>query len=278
MSHRVAVVFWGIARSLRHTISSIQSNVLQPLRSAGHRVSVCVHTYTSNKVYSNPWAKERPQMMDNTQHKLLNADIEVVEDQDLVWEEENLQQLLPEKDPWDNEFRQYKNFILAVRSKAAAFRAIQRLEADVVVFSRPDVTYRKPIEMSWIERCAASDHVVLGPCWQLPWGINDRFAICSGKAAELWSASALEHLKLRKCDTSEKQLFDCVTKHGAALGTIDVHFWRVRMGGERSKTDERDYQYVLQSKRARRRHGVGDRLRAATAAIRIHGTVVEITK
>ena len=274
-------MFWGIARSLRkYTVTSIQNNLISRIKASCGDTVICVHTYTSKTVYCNEWAKEKPQMLDNTQHRLLKADVEIVEDQDEVWSRENLQALYPKQDPWKTDFKTYKNFILAVRSKATAYRALQRLQPrpDVVLYSRPDVVYNQPIQLSWISRCATCPKMILAPCWQVPWGINDRFAICGRQAAAYWSVIAFQYLKMRKCDTSEKQLFDCVTSQGAVLGTINFHFCRIRMDGHRCKADDKDCKNLSDSEVARRKYGVGDRLRLATATIRKRGTILELTR
>lgn len=47
---RVALLFFGVNRSLNYTLSSIQENVLHPLEEAGYQPTVFLHTYSEGSV------------------------------------------------------------------------------------------------------------------------------------------------------------------------------------------------------------------------------------
>lgn len=64
---RVALCFFGLTRSLKFTIGSIESNILQPLRDAGYRPTVFLHTYNdadvdeqSRQTQSDEWRLLNP--------------------------------------------------------------------------------------------------------------------------------------------------------------------------------------------------------------------------
>ena len=55
---KVALCYWGIARSTDETIESIERHILKPLLDANVDVTVFLHTYTSMIPYTNPRSNE----------------------------------------------------------------------------------------------------------------------------------------------------------------------------------------------------------------------------
>ena len=69
---RVALVFFGITRSLTHTIDSIKQNVLQPLKDAGIEYDIYVHTYDLAQL-SNDRSREHS-ALNTSEWQLLQPD------------------------------------------------------------------------------------------------------------------------------------------------------------------------------------------------------------
>lgn len=59
---KIAVVFWGITRSLKYTINSIEENVLNQL--SDHKVDIILHSYKLNTLYKNKRANEPEHYLD----------------------------------------------------------------------------------------------------------------------------------------------------------------------------------------------------------------------
>ena len=81
---RVALCFWGLTRSLKYTIDSIQSNVLDVLKKNGIQYTIFIHTYNINGSYTNRRSKEYNILLNNDECKLLNPDYIKIDDQDII--------------------------------------------------------------------------------------------------------------------------------------------------------------------------------------------------
>ena len=67
---RVALAFYGLTRSLHHTLDSIHRNVFDPIRAAGHTFDVYVHTYSLTEL-TNERSHEVGVTLNATEYKLL---------------------------------------------------------------------------------------------------------------------------------------------------------------------------------------------------------------
>jgi len=56
---KVAVIAYGLPRSLRFTISSIEQNIIAPLEEAGFDTCIYAHTYLHSKPISNARSREK---------------------------------------------------------------------------------------------------------------------------------------------------------------------------------------------------------------------------
>jgi len=72
MVKKVAVLFFGLTRSVTDTIDSIRQYLFQPILETGMEYDVFIHTYQINGSYHNRWANEHVKEYDNEQYKLLD--------------------------------------------------------------------------------------------------------------------------------------------------------------------------------------------------------------
>lgn len=78
-SKRIALAFYGLTRSLKYTIDSIQLNVMDQLKQAGYEYDVYLHTYDL-KSLSNIRSGEAGEL-NTTEWKLLAPDYVQIDDQ-----------------------------------------------------------------------------------------------------------------------------------------------------------------------------------------------------
>ena len=69
--NKVAIVFFGLTRTLSSTIDSIQSNLLNVLSELKMKYDIFIHTYKINGKYENNWSKESVE-------EYVNEDIEKI--------------------------------------------------------------------------------------------------------------------------------------------------------------------------------------------------------
>ena len=69
---KIALAFWGLTRSLKYTIESINEKILNILKKHNIEYKIFMHTWTVNSVYNNTRSKEANIKLDNEEYKLLS--------------------------------------------------------------------------------------------------------------------------------------------------------------------------------------------------------------
>lgn len=145
---RIAVVFWGLVRSVRKVAPSVRS-VLARLRVLGN-VTSFLHTYAFNGPYVNLWSGEYlADGLNHSDYTLLAPNVVAVDDMDTTRVALNLSSYhVPGRDPWkvpQAPWAAVDNFVLALYSLRRAMQlAIDAGPFDRVVFMRPDTWYANP--------------------------------------------------------------------------------------------------------------------------------------
>lgn len=177
---KVALAFWGITRSLKYTIGSINTNVLDVLKKNKIEYDIFMHTYKLNN-YINKRTNEISNNVDNEEYNLLNPNFVEIHDQDNIKETLNLKKYRTHGDPWNTNYNSLDNFILAQYSKSKVVKMIKDTNTnyDYIIFLRPDVKYIKPLNLKIFK--SVNNNTIAIPDKQL-YGIfrfNDRFCICN---------------------------------------------------------------------------------------------------
>lgn len=188
---RGAVCFYGINRSLKHTASSIQRNLLEPITLAGYEFDLFYHTYNLS-VIDNPRSKEVQQKVDPSGFDILGrykgSEISSQEDFLATF---NLQDwIIDNMDNWNDNFKSLKNLACQLNSIESCCNLIDssRQKYKFVIFARPDLLYLNSINMSQVETYLfGKDRVWILPDFHGPdtfW--NDRFVVASRDDVQPW--------------------------------------------------------------------------------------------
>lgn len=110
---RIALCFRGIARSLTHTLRSIQSNVIEPAREFGE-VRVFTHLFNLKQI-GEPGRSEFG-TYDPFEYQLLQSDQLRLEEPEACLDQYAFDQIKQFGDAWNNNFRSLKNLIHALHS------------------------------------------------------------------------------------------------------------------------------------------------------------------
>jgi hypothetical protein len=230
---RVALCFWGLTRSLKYTIDSIQSNVLDVLKKNGIQYTIFIHTYNINGSYTNRRSKEYNILLNNDECKLLNPDYIKIDDQDIIKESLNLQQYRTMNDSYENNYESVDNFILAMYSKLEVTKLVTG-NFDYYVYLRPDVRYISKLNTSDFK--LANDNTICIPNFQL-WGddmkFNDRFCIANRATYIIYGSifhSLLDYSKQYTMN-SEDIYYKYILANNLSLRYINFFFNRVRANG-----------------------------------------------
>ena len=176
---KVAFAFWGLSRSLKKTLKSIEKNIFNVFKSRGIEYKVFMHVLTLNELYSNPRNDEYRIRLDPNEYKLLKPDYVVVEDQTKVVRTLNLLKYRSHRDPWNTGYRSVDNFICAMYSKNKVTELIQNsgYGMDYVVYLRPDARFLNELTMQDLLK-VNNDNIGV-PNFALYSGMNDRFCIAT---------------------------------------------------------------------------------------------------
>jgi len=232
---KIALAFWGITRSLKFTIESIEAKIFKALRKNNIQFIVFMHTYKLQN-YENIRTGEKNKNVNNEEYKLVNPHFIQIDDQSEISKKLNLTRYRKKPDPWKTKYNSVDNFILAIYSKSKVTRMIKRskIEFDYIVFLRPDVQYLDDLKIDFFNK--ANNNTICIPNFHLfsPYRFNDRFCICNKNTYRQYGDIFDKLLPL-----SEKQSLHSETIIGQLMNQykinvirIDFRFLRVRCDGK----------------------------------------------
>ena len=239
VSPRIAICFFGITRSLTHTIGSIEANILAPAREVGE-VRIFAHFFRQTEI-DNPRSGEKGAFRQD-EHTLLNPDWLELEDPELCLAEHDFEGLKTYGDLWNDDFRSLRNLVHQLHSLNRVTDAALAGGGDVFIFARPDLFYHDSFA-PLLGGKLPSDRIFL-PNWQR-WGggYNDRFAIAtSERMARLYGkrvGQMTEFCEARQAPLHAELLLKyALGNHRRNVKPHSLRASRVRLGG---KTREEDF-------------------------------------
>jgi hypothetical protein len=156
MPPKVAILFFGLTRSVPDTIDAMKQYFFQPILDAGMEYDVFMHTYVINGEYKNRWSVEDIKEYDNEQYKLLNPKYFLSEIQEEVLSTIHLDDYFTKLESWtgfDGHLTCFliRNMILALRSKRKITGVLEEhiAEYDYVIISRPDLKFTAPVPLKF---------------------------------------------------------------------------------------------------------------------------------
>ncbi|MCF2906669.1 hypothetical protein L0666_16870 [Octadecabacter sp. CECT 8868] len=177
----VAVCFFGITRSLKRTIGSIEANVLGPAEALDQGAKCYAHLFQQAHI-NNPRSDESG-AMDLNEHSLLNLDQVEFEAPDGCLEIWDFEGLKAHGSLWNDDFRSLRNLVHQLHSLNRVTEMALAGGAEIVVFARPDLTYHDSLAPALARANRGKGDLVQLPWWQPFDGLNDRFAVVRGTTA-----------------------------------------------------------------------------------------------
>ena len=236
---RIALGFWGITRSLKYTIDSINKHIFTPLKQQNIEYIIYIHTFSINSEYNNLRTGELNIYLNNEEYKLLNPNFIKIDDQDKVKNSINITQYESQPDPWGTNYNSVENFICAMYSKNELTKMIEESneQFDYVIFLRPDVKYLNPLNINSLNH--VKDNVICVPNFCLFHEFNDRFAMTNMYSYKIYGTlfnELLEYSKTKMLHSEECQAY-LLKKQNFRIVLIPFYFNRVRFNGFELKDD-----------------------------------------
>lgn len=241
MTKEIAVCFFGITRSLTHTYPSIERNVLGAVQAVG-TPKIYSHFFQQDQI-DNPRTEEHGEL-NLEEYKLLNSDWLQLEAPEECLELWNFEALKTFGDYWEDDFRSVRNLVHQLHSLNVVTEAALKDGAEVCLFCRPDQEYHDSLLPALHKALRRGGDRAYLPRWQAWYGLNDRFAICTGRAAISAYGQRIK-LALHYCQErtehlhSERLLEYSLKRQNIPVTTIKARASRTRIDG--SFADENFY-------------------------------------
>ena len=199
---KVAILFFGLTRSLRNIYNNLKENVFDELTNNGYDYDIFIHTYCLENPYINQWSGERVNNYDNEAYKILNPKYFVIEKQNNVEEKINIDSYCSKLGNWKGcastpEMKKYlvRNMVLALHSKLMVAKLFEKHknEYDYVIITRPDQMLHSKINTNVFSILDNSNIII--PYEHSYHGYNDRFCMSKPDVAIKYG-SALKVLKI----------------------------------------------------------------------------------
>jgi hypothetical protein len=233
---KIAIIFFGLTRSLDVTYNSIKQNLFDVLTQHNINYNIYMHTYHIKGSYVNPWSHERCVRYDNTKHKILNPKYLLIDDQDEVLKKFNMNDYYSKLEIWaiSLDLTKYliRNMVLALYSKKRITELFEKNSSqyDYVIIMRPDMKILNKFDVNCLS--LLNDTNIIIPDVEHYSGYNDRICV-SGVKNALYYGKLYDHLleySRTKPIASERFLFDMLKNKNidAIQQRIDYEIVRLR--------------------------------------------------
>ena len=190
MTKRVAIIFFGLTRSLKNIYNNLTENLFNELTNNGYNYDIFIHTYSLENPYINPWSGESISNYDNTAYKILNPKYYIIENQNVVEKRLNINSYCSNLSNWKGcantpEMKRYlvRNMILALHSKKMVTQLFKehKNEYNYVIITRPDQMLNAKLNTNAFS--LLNDRNIIIPYEHSYHGYNDRFCIAKPNVA-----------------------------------------------------------------------------------------------
>jgi len=236
---RVALLFFGLTRSLGRTIASIKQQLLQPLIDNSYEYDIFIHTYKIYGKYHNTWSKERTSHYINEDVSgILNPAYYLEDDQQDIINSINFNEYYTRLGHWAGGFRPglvrelIKNMVLALYSKKRITTLFEEHKDtyDYAMILRPDLYLKTKLDVNWFLELTDTTVLIPSKDWHNK-GCNDRF--CIGKPdVVIYYGKLFDDLKeysTKRSITSEGYLFDKLNEQQIKILTKDINYVMLRI-------------------------------------------------
>jgi hypothetical protein len=183
---RVAVLFYGLTRSLRDIYPNLRVNLFNELTNNNYEYDTFIHTYLLDNPYINKWSGETVTNYDNTSYKIVNPRDFILQKQNLIEKKLRIPEYYGKLGNWAGcantlHMKMYlvRNMVLALYSKMKVIELFSKYisDYDYVIITRPDQQFHTKLNTN-IFNLLNSNNIVI-PLQHSYHGINDRFCIAT---------------------------------------------------------------------------------------------------
>ena len=233
---KVAIIFFGLTRSLHKTIESLRTNLFKVLLDNSYEYDTYIHTYKIHGEYNNIWAHEHTENYINEDvETLLKPTYCIYDNQQDIVKSINFEEYYTKLGNWrlkTPEMTKYliRNMCLALYSKKQITKLFEKNkdEYDYAIIIRPDMMLKTKLDIKWFDELR-DDTIVIPECDSYS-GCNDR--LCIGKVNTiLYYGTLFDSLKEyseQTSITSEGYLLDMLNKKNIQIRKKNIQYECIR--------------------------------------------------
>jgi hypothetical protein len=234
---KVAIIFFGLTRTLGKTIDSIKANLFSPLNDNLIDYDIYIHTYKIFGKYHNMWSGEETNNYNNEDiETLLNPKYFIFDNQELIINNINFDEYYKKLGNWtgmSSDMTKYliKNMCLALYSKKQITLLFDKHinEYDYAIIIRPDTELHTKININDFNELNDNNIIIPKKDWYA--GCNDR--ICIGKPNVVsYYGKLFDEFKIYSETTSiisEKFLMDKLNEKSITIIPKEIDYHNLRI-------------------------------------------------
>lgn len=237
---KIAIAFYGITRSLKYTINSIEESFFNVFKENNIDYDIYIHTYSLN-TYENKRTNEIQNDVDNDEYKLLKPTYAQRNNQDDVKKQIDIESYRTYPDPWNTEYNSVDNFILACYSRFQVTNIIKNknIEYDYILFTRPDCMYPYKFNVEYLRKADNNNIVIPLPPPSGKPEFNDRFCITNMKTYTIYGNLFQDLFNISKeRSLHAEQVLEKYLKKHVSIKKIYFPFARIRCNGSVANLDK----------------------------------------
>lgn len=234
---KVAILFFGLTRTLGKTIDSIKTNLFTPLDENLIHYDIFIHTYKIFGKYNNMWSRENTDNYINEDvETILNPKYFIFDNQKTIIDNIDFDEYYKNLGNWTGmtiEMTKYliKNMCLALYSKKQITLLFDKHinDYDYAIIIRPDTKLYTKINVNYFNEL--NDHNIIVPTKDWFCGCNDR--ICIGKPNVIsYCGKLFDELKIYSETTSiisEKFFMDKLNEKSITIIPKQINYDNLRI-------------------------------------------------
>jgi hypothetical protein len=233
INKRICICFYGLARSLKFTIHSIQNNIIRELIKNGYYINIYFHTYDLD-VINNKRSNEKNIKLNVNEYKLLEPDFLSITSQKLFDSTININKYLIKGDPWpDNP----KNSLLNLLRQLNSLKIVTSMHSSknylLYLYLRPDLKYLNKFDINIIKNYSPNEFYT--PSWGTFGGLNDRIGLGDKQTISKFGNRIIQSENFAKIKKLHSESFLKNIMTGCIIKDIMLKGNRIRANGNESK-------------------------------------------
>ena len=234
---KVAILFYGLSRSIDRTINSFKENIFKPLTENSIVYDIFMHTNKIFGKYDNMWAGEHTDNYINYDiESILNPTYYIWDNQETIINRLNFDEYYKNLGNWTGmteELTKYliKNMCLALYSKKQVTLLFEKYKHnyDYAIIVRPDMYIDTKLNVDFLNELHDNNIIIPERDWHT--GCNDR--LCIGKPnIILYCGTLFDELKEYSEKTpiiSERYFFDKLKEKNINIISKPIEYTHIRI-------------------------------------------------